>query len=396
MMDNPWVLQTVAGIFLIVFAGQFDNHMWRVICCVVGRFISTSIFDGSTWYSTGLWLLMYAAMLYVPHLEPSNTRQGCVLVTGADSGMGQATVVHLAKTNRPLDKYDRIFAGCFNPKASLEALEKLLGKELMKKVVVVPLDVTSDESVKLAAQKVTTAMADCKSIGLLGLINFHGVAYNGPVEYMPLSMYQRQLDVNYLGNIRMTQAFLPLMKQAAIPTQPGRLIFTGTGGGPCTPCPPLLSAYMSSKFAGEAYAQSLRMELDMRKIPVDCLVINPGFVKPTMLMEEGAKLTEKMWKACEDESGNTTAKDEFGPLMKHFVQYSTLQPGTPVHQVCLAAEHALTSHSPRSSYKVGMDSKLAPLAGMLPTGMREYLTIKGIYGSLSPAGTVQGYKTGLM
>ena len=392
MMDNPWVLQTVAGIFLIVAAGQFDNHLWRLICCGIGRFISTRVFDGSTWWSFGLWLALYGAMLYVPHLEPANTRKGCVFVTGADSGMGQATVVHLVKTNRPLNKYDRIFAGCYNAKASLEAFETLLGKELMKKVVVVPLDVTSDDSVKLAAQKVATAMNEFKSIGLLGLINFHGVAFNGPVEYMPLSMYQRQLDVNYVGNIRMTQAFLPLMKKVATPMQPGRLVFTGTGGGPCTPCPPLLSAYMSSKFAGEAYAQSLRMELYMRKIPIDCVIINPGFVKPTMLMEEGAKLTETMWKACEDASGSTVAKDEFGPLMTHFMEYSALQPGTHVSVVCQAAEHALTSHSPRSSYKVGFDSKVAPIAGMLPTGVREYLAIHGIYGMLSPAGTISGYR----
>jgi NAD(P)-dependent dehydrogenase (short-subunit alcohol dehydrogenase family) len=190
----------------------------------------------------------------------------------------------------------------------------------------------------------------------------------------------------------MTQAFLPLMKQVATPTQPGRLVFTGTGGGPCTPCPPLLSAYMSSKFAGEALAQSLRMELYMRNIPIDCVVINPGFVKPTMLMEEGAKLTEQMWKACEDTSGTTVAKDEFGPLMNHFMEYSALQPGTHVSVVCQAAEHALTSHTPRSSYKVGIDSKLAPIAGMLPTGVRESLALHGIYGILSPAGTVRGYR----
>jgi NAD(P)-dependent dehydrogenase (short-subunit alcohol dehydrogenase family) len=394
MMDSlslP-VLHVVAGILVIVLAGQFDNHLWRLICCALGRVVSTRVLDGSSWWSFGLWLALYAAIMYVPHLKPAYKRKGCVFVTGADSGMGQATVVHLTKTNTPENSYDKIFAGCFNAKASLEALETLLGKELMKKVVVVPLDVTSDDSVKQAAQKVDNAMKELKSVGLLGLINFHGVAFNGPVEYMPLSMYQRQLDVNYVGNIRMAQAFLPLLKNVATPTQPGRLVFTGTGGGPCTPCPPLLSAYMSSKFAGEAFAQSLRMELHMRRIPIDCAVINPGFVKPTMLMEEGAKLTDKMWKACEDASGSTVAKDEFGPLMNHFTEYSALQPGTHVSVVCQAAEHALTSHSPRSSYKVGIDSKLAPIAGMLPTGVREALALHGIYGVLSPAGTVQGYK----
>ena len=47
---------------------------------------------------------------------------------------------------------------------------------------------------------------------------------------------------------------------------------------------------------------------------------------------------------------------------------------------------------PKSSYKVGIDSKVAPIVGMLPTGIREYITRHGIYGKLSPIGYVKGYK----
>jgi NAD(P)-dependent dehydrogenase (short-subunit alcohol dehydrogenase family) len=208
---------------------------------------------------------------------------------------------------------------------------------------------------------------------------------------MPMNMYQRQHDVNYMGNIRMTQQFLPLLKKASSSSNRGRIVFTGTGGGPVSPCPPLLSAYMSSKFAAEAMAQCLRMELRMMNIPIDCSVINPGFVKPTMLMEEGKKLTSKMWKACEQDQGNNVAEDEYGPMMEHFMLYSAAVPGTHVSEVCLAAERALTANSPRSSYKVGIDSKLAPIVGMLPTGVRETISLHGMYGILSPAGTVRGY-----
>ena len=130
----------------------------------------------------------------------------------------------------------------------------------------------------------------------------------------------------------------------------------------------------------------------MTNSPIEAVVINPGFVKPTMLMEEGKKLTTKMWQVCETNMGNSKAKDTFGPLMDHFVQYSALQPGTHVSKVCEAAEHALLAKVPRSSYKVGIDSKLAPIVGMLPTGVRETITRHGIYGILSPAGTVPGYR----
>lgn len=115
-------------------------------------------------------------------------------------------------------------------------------------------------------------------------------------------------------------------------------------------------------------------------------------VKPTMLMEEGKKLTDKMWKVCEAKQGSSIAKNEFGPLMDHFLKYSALQPGTHVSKVAEAAEHALLATVPRSSYKVGIDSKLAPIVGMMPTGMRETIARHGMYGVLSPAGTVKGYQ----
>ena len=63
-----------------------------------------------------------------------------------------------------------------------------------------------------------------------------------------------------------------------------------------------------------------------------------------MLMEEGKKLTDKMWKVCEAKQGSSIAKNEFGPLMDHFLKYSALQPGTHVSKVAEAAEHANAVH----------------------------------------------------
>jgi hypothetical protein len=90
--------------------------------------------------------------------------------------------------------------------------------------------------------------------------------------------------------------------------------------------------------------------------------------------------------------GSTVAKDKFGPLLDHFTRYSALQPGTHVSEVRKAAEHALLAPIPRSSYKIGIDSILAPIVGLMPTGMCEKITRHGIYGVLSPAGTVKDYQ----
>ena len=135
----------------------------------------------------------------------------------------------------------------------------------------VPLDVTSNESVATDAKTVSQ-----KTKELTALINYHVIAFNGPIEYMPIKMYQCQHEVNYIGNIRMTQNFLSLLKSTS--SSKGarkRIIFTGTSGGPCIPCPPLLSAYMSSKFSCEAMVQCLRMEISVMDHDVDICVINP-------------------------------------------------------------------------------------------------------------------------
>ena len=82
-----------------------------------------------------------------------------------------------------------------------------------------------------------------KSI-LTGLVQFHGIAYNGPAQYMPMDIYEQQYKVNCLGTMRVVQACLPLLRKASesSPTIFPRIVLTGTGGGSCSPCPPLLTA----------------------------------------------------------------------------------------------------------------------------------------------------------
>jgi NAD(P)-dependent dehydrogenase (short-subunit alcohol dehydrogenase family) len=393
----PTLIRTVA---LWFFAGQFDNHVWRLV--LLGAQYQLSVWSMHAPSNKAVSVILYAmtavGIWWMPHFANFGRRKprsGCVFVTGCDSGMGQATVVGFAQSQQQStnNKYDQIFAGCFNKVAADKHFDTVLTAEQRKFVTVVALDVTSDQSVADAAKTVQAWMTAASS-SLMGLVQYHGVAFNGPSAYMPISMYQRQLDVNFVGSVRVVQAFLPLLKDYTQKNRNARarIVLTGTGGGPCSPCPPLLTAYMSSKFALEAYAQSLRQELYMTNATMDVSVINPGFVKPTLLMAEGLKLTEAMWKACEANLGSPKAKQEYGAMMDHFLEYSSLQPGTHVSKVVEAAEDALLSPIPKSSYKVGIDSKLAPIVGLMPTGMREWIARNGIYGVLSPAGTVKGYK----
>lgn len=394
-MDDICTTVAISNAALLLLSGSFDNHLWRIILLVVQYHVAGS--RSSSLMEWALYAITIIGIWWMPHYAnlKFRSKKGCVFVTGCDSGMGKATVIGLAKAQTANNKYDQIFAGCYDPKNSLAAYKEELSEDELKSVTLVPLDATDNDSVAKAAGVVEDWIKKNNSeAGLTGLVQFHGVAIMGPSAYLPIEMYTRQLDVNFVGTLRVVQSFLPLLKKGAKSTSgyDGRIVLTGTGGGPCSPCPPLLTAYMASKFALESYAQCLKQELFMTGANMNVSVINPGFVKPTMLIEEGTRIANKMWDACEAKLGTGVAKDEYGVMFEHFTKHSALQPGTHVSEIVKAAEHALLAPVSRSSYKVGIDSKLAPIVGMLPTGPRELIARHGIYGKLSLAGTVPGYK----
>jgi len=288
-------------------------------------------------------------------------------VTGADSGMGEQASVHLAA------KGMHVFAGIF-----LEKSESVYAG--LKNVTTVRLDVTKQESIEACVRKISQMTGTSGSnsnmrTGLVALINCAGLGFTGPAEYFPMEQFRRQLDVNFFGYVATTQACLPLIKEAVKnrPDRRGRVMFVGTGGGVPSPSPALLSAYMSSKWATEAFCQSLRLEMRLVKQPVDVLMINPGFIKPTGLMNVGKELLERTWALMP-----AKARAEYGGFVDAFTQFSEEQKGTHPRYVALAMETALRAGTPLLRYRVGVDSKVSPIVGLLPTGLRETMLSKAM------------------
>ena len=116
----------VYGLFLILLAGQFDNHFWRVMCL----FATWKTLWYWPWAADQAWYISCFFLPYssrqeciwmIPHLGFPHKRAGCVVITGADLGMGQQTVLYLAQTNiKANNQYDKIFAAAFNAKACQE------------------------------------------------------------------------------------------------------------------------------------------------------------------------------------------------------------------------------------------------------------------------------------
>src|SRR5579859_2864357 len=120
---------------------------------------------------------------------------GYVVVTGASKGIGRATALHLDKLGFS------VFAGVRNA-ADGQALQK----EASSRLKPIQLDVTDDDQIKARAREIAQ-MVDGK--GLAGLINNAGVVAASPLEFLPLDELRRQLEINVIGQVAVTQAFLP-------------------------------------------------------------------------------------------------------------------------------------------------------------------------------------------
>jgi hypothetical protein len=109
-------------------------------------------------------------------------------------------------------------------------------------------------------------------------------------------------------------------------------------------------------------------------------IISPGFVKPTMLVENGLKLNEAMWADCQKRLGTSQARDEYGPLLDRFIEYSLNEKGTHVSEVAKRIRLALAAGRPLHGYKVGPDSRATPVAGLLPVPVADAVMKFSVFG----------------
>ncbi len=190
-----------------------------------------------------------------------------VLVTGASSGIGRACVLRLVREGF------RVFAGVRKP-----ADRGVLAGPHIHPVV---LDVTDRDAIEKAVGAVKNENADD---GLFGLVNNAGIGEAGPIEYIPLQDVKHQFEVNVFGQIAVTQAFLPLIRQAG-----GRIVNIGSVGGRITM--PFGGILCGSKSAFASLTEALRLELRPWGIYV-CL-IEPAMISTPAVDKtsaEGRKL----------------------------------------------------------------------------------------------------------
>ena len=270
-----------------------------------------------------------------------------VVVTGASTGIGAACALDCARRGMT------VFAGVRDHRAG-EALAGKSGPSLIP----ITLDVTDEMSIARSVEVVQRVVGEA---GLGGLVNNAGIAIGSPLEVIPLSQLRKQFEVNVIGLIAVTQAFLPLLRRGR-----GRIVNMGSIAGRGTI--PLLGPYSASKHALEALTDALRMELQPWGIQVS--IIEPGAIA-TPIWEKSDKVAGDL-----EASASEEAKALYGEAViriREAVAQSAKRAISP-DAVVRAVHHALTASCPHTRYLVGADAKVrAWMVKWLPDRIQDRL-----------------------
>ena len=246
-----------------------------------------------------------------------------MLITGASTGIGHATA------QRMLAYGWEVFAAARKD----EDLKRLRGEGFTP----IKLDVTDPDTIAAAKDELDER-------GLRGLVNNAGIAVSGPMEFVPLDELRRQLEVNLVGQVAVTQAFLPNIREAT-----GRIVNVSSIGGRFAL--PLVGPYAASKYGLEAVSDAFRREL--RPWGIHVSVIEPGAVI-TPIWEKGRETADQL----EAQMGEP-ARARYGKLAQRIRDETAKIPERGVHpdEVAKAIEQALTAAKPKLRYVVGRDAR---------------------------------------
>ena len=280
----------------------------------------------------------------------SDRTKKVAVVTGSSTGIGFETSLLLARngfytyaTMRNLDKSKAIISLKQKEKLSLEILQ---------------LDVTADESVKEAINKITSEQ---ERIDVL--VNNAGYALVGAFEELSIEEFKEQYETNVFGVIRVTQAVLPIMRNQRCGTIVNISSIAGKIGFPLT------SAYVSSKFALEGLSESMAYEIEQFGIKV--ILIEPGVIKTNF--DNNLKIGKRVHNNQNSSYAEMTQKRINGFK-------SRFENGSPSIDVAKVILKTITSENPtKLRYLVGNDAfKLIKIRNNVSDKKFRKLVIKSV------------------
>jgi NAD(P)-dependent dehydrogenase (short-subunit alcohol dehydrogenase family) len=270
-----------------------------------------------------------------------------IVITGASTGIGEACALYLDGLGY------RIFAGVRRPSDG-----EALSAKASARLTPVLLDVTDVASIDRVVETVKEAVG---SAGLAGLVNNAGIGVGGPLEVVALADLRKQFEVNVIGPVAVTQAFLPLLRQGR-----GRIVNIGSIAGRAAT--PFMGPYAASKFALEALTDAMRLELQPWGIQVS--IVEPGAIE-SRIWDKARHAADQIgatWSA----EGKVLYRDVLVRVRGAVEQAA--QRAIPALAVAKAVAHALSASRPKTRYLVGLDARIrAMLAAWLPDRVQDWL-----------------------
>nr|KAG5702013.1 hypothetical protein BaRGS_015748 [Batillaria attramentaria] len=274
-----------------------------------------------------------------------------VFITGCDRGIGQQLAIQL--DSKGMD----VFAGCLFPGGEGEATLKSKCSDRLRSV---PLDVSNPEKVRQAADIVKRELGDKE---LWGVVNNAGICYIASMELMTESDIKRIVDVNFMGQIYVTRAFLPLLRASR-----GRLVNVASNVG-LAPAP-FYAAYCASKAAVAAFTETLRAELKHWGIGVSTII--PSGYRTGIMNYDKQTTGDRWWEAASKEVRESYGRDCFYPENTTKDYVSMLNPD--FSGIVSKMEDALLEKTPQAFYYKGLLARSLPYLYLhLPTCIADYV-----------------------
>jgi NAD(P)-dependent dehydrogenase (short-subunit alcohol dehydrogenase family) len=256
--------------------------------------------------------------------------KGAIFITGAAKGIGEACALHFARLGW------LTFAG-----VRREEDGQRLRQEAGEKLIPLQVDVTKPEQVQAAGDRIAAEVGEA---GLLGLVNNAGVAVAGPMEFTELEDIRWQFEVNYFGQIAVTQAVMPLLRKAK-----GRVVNMSSVSGRFVY--PFFGPYAGSKHALEAFTDALRREL----LPwgIEVISVEPGAIATPIWDTSLQSANQRTVKLTQQ------AHEYYGEVFDR-IRQGAMRSGTrglPAQAVADVVYKAITASRPKTRYVVGRRAK---------------------------------------
>jgi NAD(P)-dependent dehydrogenase (short-subunit alcohol dehydrogenase family) len=258
--------------------------------------------------------------------------KGWVFVTGASTGIGRASVERLAADGW------RVIAGVRRD-----------GDEPPASTAHVLVDVSDSEQVATATKQVLE-LCDGR---LAGLVNNAGISVAGPFEGLSLDEWRRQFDVNFFGQLDVTQRLLPALLATS-----GRIVTIGSIGGRVAGA--FLGPYNASKFAIRAWNDALRAELAPHGVRV--VLVEPGSIATEIWRKGNAQADDVLARLTPEQQRRYGRQAAGAKKAAAMVERNAI----PAAKVGGVVANALSARKPKAHYVVGTDARFQALLAVLP------------------------------